>query len=152
MTTPKIEPSDAAHEILNYIQACVDIGETHPEAHKINDIIARHAAPVMARMEAGIAELNDMIDDSHRRERVLLREITELKAEVERFRKLLWIRHGCDFLSLYGDDGEMQCNQCMIDFKRMSAEDIEDKWMTDNLKAWEEAHGPVFPQTEATDE
>jgi len=40
-------------------------------------------------------------------------------------RKLLWIRHGCEFGHLYGDDGEMQCNKCMIDFLRMDAKDIE---------------------------
>lgn len=31
-------------------------------------------------------------------------------------RKLLWLRHGCE--GLYGDDGEMQCGVCGIDFKR----------------------------------
>jgi hypothetical protein len=39
-------------------------------------------------------------------------------------RKLLWIRHGCDISALYGDDGELQCGQCLIDFKRASAEEI----------------------------
>ena len=33
-------------------------------------------------------------------------------------RRLLWLRHGCDLLALYGDDGEMQCALCQIDFKR----------------------------------
>ncbi len=32
------------------------------------------------------------------------------------FRKLLWIFHGCS--GLYGDDGEMQCGKCLIDFRR----------------------------------
>jgi len=39
-------------------------------------------------------------------------------------RQLLWLKHGCSFPSLYGDDGEMQCNSCMIDFKRDSADRI----------------------------
>lgn len=45
-------------------------------------------------------------------------------------RRLLWLRHGCPPHTLYGDDGEMQCNRpgCMIDFKRMSASEIEDNW------------------------
>ena len=38
-------------------------------------------------------------------------------------RKLLWLHHGCD--GLYGDDGEMQCNKCHIDFKRDTIEEIE---------------------------
>lgn len=38
-------------------------------------------------------------------------------------RRMLWLRHGC--LGLYGDDGEMQCGTCMIDFKRMEPALIE---------------------------
>lgn len=45
-------------------------------------------------------------------------------AELERLRELLWLRHGCEITSLYGDDGEMQCSKCLIDFKRNSIEDI----------------------------
>lgn len=45
--------------------------------------------------------------------------------ENKKLRELLWIRHGCSLSSLYGDDGEMHCNACMIDFKRASAFDIE---------------------------
>ena len=41
-------------------------------------------------------------------------------------RKLLWLNHGCT--SLYGDDGEMQCASCMIDFKRVPVEEIEQKF------------------------
>ena len=43
--------------------------------------------------------------------------------ENKKLRELLWLNHGC-LDSLYGDDGEMQCNKCMIDFKRNSAEEI----------------------------
>ncbi len=43
-------------------------------------------------------------------------------------RRLFWLRHGCGIIALYGDDGEMQCNKCMIDFKRDSAQEIEDKF------------------------
>jgi hypothetical protein len=42
-------------------------------------------------------------------------------------RQLIWLNHGCDFKSLYGDDGEMQCGKCMIDFKRDPAESIRDR-------------------------
>jgi len=43
-------------------------------------------------------------------------------------RELLWLRHGCGIIGLYGDDGERQCAKCMIDFKRDSAELIKEKW------------------------
>lgn len=56
-----------------------------------------------------------------------------LKEENKKLRMLLWARHGCS--ALYGDDGEMQCSHCMIDFKRDSADYIERKWYTENEKA-----------------
>ena len=37
------------------------------------------------------------------------------------FRRGLWLTHG-HFNVLYGDDGEMQCSKCMVDFKRDSPE------------------------------
>ncbi len=40
-------------------------------------------------------------------------------------RRMLWLRHGCNPAALYGDDGELQCHECMIDFLRMPARDIE---------------------------
>ena len=43
----------------------------------------------------------------------------------KKLRKLLWLNHGCSLDTLYGDDGEMQCNKCFIDFKRDSIEQIE---------------------------
>lgn len=41
-------------------------------------------------------------------------------------RRLLWLRHGCAHAALYGDDGEMQCANCRIDFKRDATERIEE--------------------------
>lgn len=38
-------------------------------------------------------------------------------------RRLLWLRHGHH--GIYGDDGEMQCATCTLDFKREPADIIE---------------------------
>jgi len=43
-------------------------------------------------------------------------------------RHLLWLRHGCPSAALYGDDGEMQCSVCLIDFKRLPATAIADRF------------------------
>ena len=48
----------------------------------------------------------------------------DIKEENMSLRKLLWLNHGCGFGALYGDDGEMQCHRCMLDFKRDSIEKI----------------------------
>jgi hypothetical protein len=54
------------------------------------------------------------------------RELTEEYAKEKKAREVLWFNHGCPSAAMYGDDGEMQCNNvgCLIDFKRMSLEDI----------------------------
>ena len=53
----------------------------------------------------------------------------DIKQENKKLRELLWLKHGCQ--DLYGDDGEMQCSKCMIDFKRDSIEDIN-RQLTNN--------------------
>ncbi len=41
-----------------------------------------------------------------------------------RLRVELWLGHGCSIATLYGDDGEMQCNACRVDFKRGHIRDV----------------------------
>ena len=55
-------------------------------------------------------------------------------------RTMLWLNHGCDFSALYGDDGEMQCARCGIDFLRDSTDQIKETWRKRNL-ATVEANG-----------
>jgi hypothetical protein len=58
-----------------------------------------------------------------------LAAIIEEETHAGALRKLLWLRHGCPISALYGDDGEMQCGRCCIDFKRSSAVEIEQLFM-----------------------
>ena len=44
------------------------------------------------------------------------------------WRRLLWLRHGCPREALYGDDGEMSCGRCCIDFARMTPSEVEGMW------------------------
>lgn len=37
-----------------------------------------------------------------------------------------WLNHGCGLFALYGDDGEMQCGMCLLDFKRAPLEVLRD--------------------------
>ena len=56
--------------------------------------------------------------------------IIELQHENTLLRKLLWLRHDPSHYGiLYGDDREMQCAACMLDFKRNSAEEIEETFI-----------------------
>lgn len=47
----------------------------------------------------------------------------QLETENQIFRRLLFASHYCH--GVYGDDGEMQCSGCNIDFKRDAAAVIE---------------------------
>jgi hypothetical protein len=59
----------------------------------------------------------------------IAKRLRQAENENALLRKLLWIRHDSKHsYGLYGDDGEMQCGICLIDFKRMSAQDIENTW------------------------
>lgn len=60
----------------------------------------------------------------------LLDDVEQLRKDDRRWREMLWYHHGCPSQTLYGDDGELQCNNlsCMIDFKRMSPAEIQDNW------------------------
>lgn len=54
--------------------------------------------------------------------------VKDLQESEFSLRRMLWLRHGCPLSALYGDDGEMQCNACMIDFRREAAFEIERRW------------------------
>ena len=78
----------------------------HPWRPYIEDILVEFGREVQARTE----------------ERVR----AETLADETTWRQLMWVRHGCPIADLYGDDGEMQCSCCHIDFKRDSVQAILD--------------------------
>jgi len=60
----------------------------------------------------------------------------------EILRELLWMEHQCE--GKYGDDGEMQCGKCLIDFRRDSAKDIAIKTQKRNderMRNWHKNNG-----------
>ena len=92
------------------------------------------------------AEINILLDPKLRTDDRLDKLVKQVKTYIEKLskvpqnykqenmglRRLLWLHHGCSVVGLYGDDGEMQCAQSLkhiIDFKRMTVEDLE-LWLT----------------------
>lgn len=70
----------------------------------------------------------------------LLAQLDAERARSSVLRKLLWLRHSSEhFGVLYGDDGEMQCPACMLDFKRDEPTDIEKRWVERSLQALADA-------------
>jgi hypothetical protein len=56
-----------------------------------------------------------------------LKNSESLRGDAE-WRRLLWLAHGCPVSALYGDDGEMSCGNCGVDFKRFTPAQIKEKW------------------------
>lgn len=52
-------------------------------------------------------------------------KLTTLRQELDGLRRLLFLQHPCS--GKYGDDGEMQCGSCLIDFKRDEVETIHQR-------------------------
>jgi hypothetical protein len=72
------------------------------------------------------AQRMNMLAHERDEARAALAASEEKARENAKLRELLWHRHGCS--ALYGDDGEMQCGKCLLDFKRMPVEEIERRW------------------------
>jgi hypothetical protein len=61
--------------------------------------------------------------------------LTALEREVAGLRRLLWLRHGCPMGALYGDDGEMQCSACGLDFRFDPVDRIEARFIAQGAAA-----------------
>lgn len=66
-------------------------------------------------------------------------EIVALAEEILKLRYMLWISHG--HKGIYGDDGEMQCGECIHeygfwDWKRTDINEMESKIQKGNLKKY----------------
>ena len=67
---------------------------------------------------AAVARLSGAVD-----------QVEHLCDENRRLRALVWSTHICtrthSSMCLYGDDGEMQCSICLLDFRRTPIDEIE---------------------------
>lgn len=70
----------------------------------------------------------------------LIEETNRLKMENLELRKIWWMNHGCPISALYGDDGELQCSFCLVDFKRETVSEIQDKFWKKNHEIWEKQY------------
>lgn len=124
---------DRRDEALEFIAEIERLrsGGLEKDKHEIGELLAvLHRDGGQYQDKVGIAqackdgltiyyELRDMID--------------RLRADDKTLRRLLWFGHGCT--GLYGDDGEMQCSSCGIDFKRNPVDRIEEKIQLRGAKA-----------------
>ena len=76
------------------------------------------AAEIVARANIGCPA------DAPNEARVPVRVAHALVTSEREWRTLLWTAHGCPTAALYGDDGEMSCGSCGVDFLRMTPAQI----------------------------
>ena len=57
-----------------------------------------------------------------------------MEEDVVILRKFMWVNHGCSPHALYGDDGEMQCGNCLLDFKRMPIKELNKSIVKERIK------------------
>ncbi len=67
--------------------------------------------------------------------KLLQAEVSRRQAVERDFREHLWVNHGCSVATLYGDDGEMQCGLCVLDFKRMPLSELRRRLLEKRLAA-----------------
>ena len=88
------------------------------ESHKKSDQFIKELREVMEEYGRMALFHGDLPDTEHAQHQ---------KTPNEKLRLLLFASHGCS--GKYGDDGEMQCSTCKIDFKRDAPEVIEQRLM-----------------------
>lgn len=73
-----------------------------------------------------------------------------IQADTEdQLRYQLWNYHGCDRNARYGDDGELQCNECFSDFKRHSiSELLQQIDRAEAVRIVKEKLGPLVQMTD----
>lgn len=71
--------------------------------------------------------------------------LEEMRETERDLRQLLWLSHGCSML--YGDDGEMQCQECRVDFKRASIDRISEALRQRGIRRYEEQKRLAQPTT-----
>lgn len=120
----------------------------HPSEVPDNELVARlrELADVVTKRDLRCSEFTMRIPAECDRDAdiVLSEAANRLEArapsgtvavEDMKLRELLWLRHGCSITMLYGDDGEMQCSKCCLDFKTCSPHEIQEAIERNNRAA-----------------
>lgn len=85
------------------------------------------------------ADAHDTIVDMRSEIKRLSSENARLTDENKIFRRLLALAHDRPGHLIYGDDGELQCSVCWVDFVRDSAQDIQRKLQESGMRELQRA-------------
>ena len=86
-----------------------------------------------------MAKYEDFLNNGYEKDGVLY----EMAKEILELRQMIWLDHGHNPSVAYGDDGEMQCHQCLKeygfwDWKRTDLKEIVSKISDANMKRFAE--------------
>ena len=109
--------------LLKSFTICYECGEKyHLQGPTVDPV------PYLEKFESP-KDLENILLTSHSR------EFPEWPTAEKKLRELLFAEHNCD--AKYGDDGERQCGNCGIDFRRDSVDEIEAKTSNRNYRRWQ---------------
>jgi Restriction alleviation protein Lar len=77
--------------------------------------------PRFNRLQSGAQDVANTLSET-------VKEAEEVELEL---RQLMWAGHG--HLGIYGDDGEMQCAKCRVDYKRAPLHDVRKAYVMAQL-------------------
>ncbi len=109
---------DAALQVDAELRLALEIAE--------KTMVAAQTHKDLARLPGAVHVANEALRGTSKR-------CFSLRESDMRLRRLLWEHHASGH-GLYGDDGEMQCNTCLLDFKRDSIEQIESVFLQARLR------------------
>ncbi len=109
---------DAAMQLDAELRLALEIAE--------KTMVAAQTHKDLARLPGAVYVANEALRGTSKR-------CLGLRESEMMLRRLLWEHHASGH-GLYGDDGEMQCNTCLLDFKRDSIDEIERVFLQARLR------------------
>jgi hypothetical protein len=144
MTTPQTPVAEGDEELHEW---CIRLAREMRGSAEDADAVACRVGLANPQEWRAIAASRHQAAERYERIASALHALDAVRRERERvaeenrqLRVTLWASHGHD--GKYGDDGELQCNQCRTDFKREPASVIEERIVMYNL-----AHPTQRPAT-----
>jgi hypothetical protein len=112
---------------LDWLEARLNVAEDALESHiaTCEHDKAYFALGHIILGHMGVWTLTEYVD-------AVIELLETFRVEEPKWRRFLWLNHGCPPIAVYGDDGEMQCGACGIDFKRRSADEIRESFIRKN--------------------
>lgn len=131
-----VDKLEAVIEIDDLREAVAEIEQLRAEVTRLDGQAVQ--LRINARLNARLDQYRQRTWDAENQIERLRAELVEAKQDSDRleqaYRRHLWANHGCPVAAMYGDDGRMDCNACLVDFKGLPLEELEGRLVIARLK------------------